>query len=138
MNGYGMTAIGAKPPFVKKAKVSRISPKLRRNSRMGTRAAPPRQLTWRFAFVTSIVFVCPPAVRGAFVPCNMRTQLLMRDNAGWQITQIGLRYLGSLEALPLPTTTKSNSSNPLLQKPRQRWPRFSRRSDWLWTSREKV
>jgi hypothetical protein len=44
----------------------------------------------------------------------------MRDNAGWQITQIGLRFLGSLEALALPTTTNSNSSNPMLRKRRQR------------------
>ena len=50
--------------------------------------------------------------------CDVRTQLPMRDVAGWQITQSGLQFLGSLKALLPADPTKNNSSNPMLRKPR--------------------
>ncbi len=63
---------------------------------------------------------------------------VVRDDAGWQITQIGLRFLGSLEALSPADHYQEQQleSNAAVASPMLT--RFSRRSDSLWTIREQV
>jgi hypothetical protein len=57
-----LAASGAKRPFVKKTKVSRISPQHRRNSRIGDRATPRRRLR-NENIAQSPASFCSPATR---------------------------------------------------------------------------